>query len=528
VQLDVPENAIPGSARTIVKFYPSNFSELVEGLDGIFRRPSGCFEQTSSTTYPNVLALDYLKRTRQSAPEVEAKARQYIHLGYQRLISFEVPGGGFDWFGNPPANPTLTAYGLMEFTDMAAVHDVDPRLIERTRRWLLAQRGADGHWKSDGKLHEGPPGSIQRRDDRELATTAYVAWAVFGKGAARDRAQVTLDYLLAHPAASIESPYVLATVANAVLAIDPDGDSAAPYVDQLVALRKTSEDSKRTWWELGEGRSTTFYGSGRAGDIETTALAALTLLKSGQHPAVVRDALNWLIDNKDARGTWQTTQATVLALKALVLATDAALGHDQAREVAVAIDGQEIERVKLPAAEYDVVRQLNLAEHASSGSHELAIDEQTETGLRAQVLFSYYVPDDAENAPPEPLTIDVAYDSKSLSVNETVEVTATVANNMPVVVPMVIVDLPIPAGFRIDATTLDELVSTKTIAKYQLTPRSAVIYLRELKPAQKLELPYRLEATMPVKLTVPGGTVYEYYNPENRGRGTAATMQVKA
>ena len=96
--------------------------------------PSGCFEQTSSTTYPNVLALDYLRRTNKSVPAVEAKAREYIHFGYQRLVSFEVAGGGFDWFGRPPANRTLTAYGLMEFEDMARVHDVDPKLIQRTRR----------------------------------------------------------------------------------------------------------------------------------------------------------------------------------------------------------------------------------------------------------------------------------------------------------------------------------------------------------------------------------------------------------
>ena len=46
-----------------MKIYPSGFSQLVEGLDNIFRMPYGCFEQTSSTTYPNVLALDYLQRT---------------------------------------------------------------------------------------------------------------------------------------------------------------------------------------------------------------------------------------------------------------------------------------------------------------------------------------------------------------------------------------------------------------------------------------------------------------------------------
>ena len=115
IELTVPDDAIEGSVQTIVKVYPSTLSQLVEGMDGIFQRPYGCFEQTSSTTYPNVLALNYLQETGQGASEIEVRARQYIHLGYQRLLSFEVPGGGFDWFGRPPAHPTLTAYGLMEF-----------------------------------------------------------------------------------------------------------------------------------------------------------------------------------------------------------------------------------------------------------------------------------------------------------------------------------------------------------------------------------------------------------------------------
>src|SRR5207247_898048 len=122
-EIKLPGNAIEGSSRLFVKIYPSTFSQLAEGLDAIFRAPYGCFEQPSSTTYPNVLALDYLRRTKKSMPEIEAKARQYIHLGYQRLLGFEVAGGGFDWFGRLPANRTLTAYGLMEFEDMAKVHE---------------------------------------------------------------------------------------------------------------------------------------------------------------------------------------------------------------------------------------------------------------------------------------------------------------------------------------------------------------------------------------------------------------------
>src|SRR5205823_725428 len=188
-------NEIDVSVKAIVNLYPSTFSQLVEGLDSIFRMPSGCFEQTSSTTYPNVLALDYLRGTKKSVPDVEAKARQYIHLGYQRLLGFEVSGGGFDWFGRPPANLTLTACGLMEFADMARVHDVDPDLIKRTRAWLMSKRNADGSWTPESHmLHEDPTGG--RGDLAKLGTTAYVAWSVFGSQQSSSEARVTQDYLL--------------------------------------------------------------------------------------------------------------------------------------------------------------------------------------------------------------------------------------------------------------------------------------------------------------------------------------------
>lgn len=38
--------------------------------------------------------------------------------GYDRLITFRVPSGGYEWFGQSPANEALSAYGLLEFTDM--------------------------------------------------------------------------------------------------------------------------------------------------------------------------------------------------------------------------------------------------------------------------------------------------------------------------------------------------------------------------------------------------------------------------
>ena len=118
---------------------------------------------------------------------------------------------------------------------------------------------------------------MQQGADLDLATTAYVGWAVFAKNQPNNNSQRTLDYLLAHRPETIQSVNVLATVANALLAIEPTGDSAAAYLARLDDLKKSSEDGKTVWWEQGEGQETMFHGSGRAGNVETTALATMAL-----------------------------------------------------------------------------------------------------------------------------------------------------------------------------------------------------------------------------------------------------------
>ncbi len=119
------------------------------------------------------------------------------------------------------------------------------------------------------------------------------------------------------------------------------------------------------------------------------------------------------------------------------------------------------------------------------------------------------------------------YDRSSLWVSDVLAAKATVINNQNTEAPRVILDLPIPGGFVIKRESLDRAVTKGTIAKYQVTPRSAIVYLRGLRPGAKLELDYRLQATMPVKVTVPAPNAYEYYNPDRKGRGESESITVR-
>jgi uncharacterized protein YfaS (alpha-2-macroglobulin family) len=61
-----------------------------------------------------------------------------------------------------------------------------------------------------------------------------------------------------------------------------------------------------------------------------------------------------------------------------------------------------------------------------------------------------------------------------------------------------------------------------------VTARQAIVYLRGLEPGKPLTLRYGLKATMPVKVAVPAGRVYEYYDPAKQGRSGAARLTVSA
>ena len=313
--LSFPANAIPDASTIFVRLYPGPLSQVIEGMDSILSMPGGCFEQTSSSTYPNVLALDYMKRTKKLTPEVHAKAEGYIANGYQRLLTFEVPGGGFSWFGSAPANKILTAYGLMEFSDMSKVYDVDPRLIQRTQEWLAQQQQADGSWKPDSSfINEG---ATNRFNSDTLRITAYLGWSLENTGYRGPAIEKAKNFVESRLGSSKLDSYTLAVIANFAGDYGTDREFTRRAMQMLIDARTEKDD--QAWWSTEE---TAVYAIGPSASIETTGLAVQALLKWGQASSISRKALSYIAAKKGASGTWGTTQATIMALRALLLASE--------------------------------------------------------------------------------------------------------------------------------------------------------------------------------------------------------------
>src|SRR5262245_54694716 len=187
-------------------------------------------EQTSSAAYPNILVVDYVKKARVASPALLMKAEQFLSVGYQKLLTFERPGGGFDWWGSGPPLVWLSAYGLQEFADMARVYPVDRGVIERTQQFLLKKRDKDGTWSAIGATHGE---TIERMGNPKLLLTSYVAWSLLESGLPKDQVKPSIDYVRNNLKDAGENAYVLALAANALAAYDAKDDSTLEALKKL-------------------------------------------------------------------------------------------------------------------------------------------------------------------------------------------------------------------------------------------------------------------------------------------------------
>jgi len=512
-KIDIPAVAIDGASKVLVKVYPGVFSQVMEGLENILQMPFGCFEQTSSTTYPNILALEYMKVTKQTTPELQMKAEEYINLGYQRLLSFEVEGGGFSWFGDAPANQVLTAYGLMEFHDMAQVHEVDPKLITRTQNWLVSRQQADGSWEPDKSyLHQESWGRIQ---NSKLLPTAYLIWALLEsvEGSSANSFQQNINkgvgYTREH-LAEADDAYTLAIIANALVRADKNDDSTHQVMEKLKNM--AIEDKDTAHWE--SKISTITHSHGNSADVETTAMAVQALLKYGRYSTLTKKVLTYLIRQKDSNGTWRGTQATILALKAFLMSIGSTTEEVDAT-VRILINGTEAEHLRITPENSDVMRLVDLGQQTIEGINTVGLKLEGEGSLMYQIVGKFYLPWEAGEKPSiEPLSIDVVYDKRKLEKDDLVTCNVTVVNNKSATANMVLVDLGVPPGFEVQADDLAELVGSGEIKKFSLTSRQIIIYFDKLIPKQPVELKYRIRAKFPIKAKTRVSRVYEYYNPE--------------
>ncbi|HEY1188653.1 MAG TPA: alpha-2-macroglobulin family protein [Gemmata sp.] len=521
--ITLPKDVVPGSLKVRLEMYPTSLSDLVKGLDGLLREPHGCFEQTSTTNYPNTLILDYMNQTNQTNPEAAARAKALLDKGYGRLTSFECRDTplstkhGFEWFGQADnQHEALTAYGLLQFKDMTRVHPVDPELIKRTQAFLLSRRDGQGGFKRNARALDGFGGAPKHTTD------AYIVWALVESDPEdKERLDLKTEIAALKTAALDESSvtgkdaYAVALVANVML-LRGDRETAHKLLDRL--KEKHLKDGAVT----GATTSITRSG-GRDLQIETTALALLGWLRANDpsYATTTKDAIKWLSQQRGGYGGFGSTQSTIMALKALSLFAQKSKHPSESGELRLLVDGKVVATRTFTEKDVEVIGlDVPNAEKVFKPGARSEVDITTDAKQPYPFALSYtyttLTPLSAEQCA---VRISTKLAKTEATEGDTVPLAVTLENRQKQGQGMTTAIVGLPAGLKVptDLKQLTDLREKGAIAYFELKgSRELVLYWRELAPEQKVELSIDLVCDVPGTYRGPASRGYLYYNADHK------------
>ncbi|QAT84894.1 A-macroglobulin complement component [Corallococcus coralloides] len=499
----LPQSLVPGSVRTSIAVYPGPLANMTESLARLIQEPSGCFEQTSSTTYPMTMAQQYFQTHTGVNPELVASAREKLERGYQRLVGYETSEKGYEWFGQSPGHEALTAFGLLHFTDMRQVRDVDTAMLERTREWLLQQRDGQGGFNRKRRaLHVW----VEDAD----TSNAYILWTLLESASQpASQAKELSREVASLKAAAAKSPnsYVVALAANA-LALAGDTAEARKLMGRLASAQ--GQDGV-----VGGATQSIVGSSGETLNIETTALAALAWMRDPAYVGNVERAMKFVAESSDG-GRYGATQSTVLALRAIIAYDKARASKLTPGLVRVYVDGRPVgEPVRFDGSSQEALKLPDVSALLGTGERrvELRMEGGAELPYSVEVTFNMLTPDSSRDTA---VTLEVALAKTALTEGEPTEARVVVANRTGQRLPTAVAIFGVPGGLEVRHDQLKELVKRQVVDAYEVLGRDVVLYWRGMEPHKRIDVPLSLVAAVPGTYTGPSSRAYLYYADEHK------------
>ncbi|MCE7994751.1 MAG: TonB-dependent receptor plug domain-containing protein [Roseivirga sp.] len=492
---DVEQN----SATAVLTTYPNMISDLFSGAESILRQPYGCFEQVSSSTFPNILALQFMRESESIDKGLQRKAMSYIKNGYRRLTAYEIEGGGFEWFGRPAAHEGLSAFGLIQFHEMKKVFPgVSEDMMNRTRDWLMKKRDGKGGFEQ----HKGKYGFSAAKAE---VTNAYITYALSETGTRNLEKEYQTAY---KEATESRDMYRMALVAHTAFNLD----KMEEYKTLIQVFREqiTNPDFKVLQADHSLVRS---YG--KSLQTEITALWTVALLKDQQPDlSLIQLCIDRIVSSR-RYGGFGSTQATSLALKALTEYAHLIKAKEEDGAIELLVDNSHIESLTYKAGNREKLSTSNFADLLNhNGKQQLKVRfKDTKEALPYSVDIQWYTKTPSSSKECK-VRIATSLSASRVKVNETVRLTATLSNTTAGGVPMTMGIIGIPAGLSLQPWQLKEMQEKGVFDFYEITDGNLVVYYREMGPEAQHVINLDLKADIPGEYLGTASSAYLYYTDE--------------
>lgn len=504
------KDVVKGSAYTTFSAYPDVVSDLMKGVESIIREPYGCFEQTSTSNYPNVMAKLYLKESGTKSDK-EKYLDEVLDKGYKRLTSYETRTKGYEWFGGSPAHEALTAYGLMQFKDMQKAYgNVDDAMIARTAEWLYGRRDGNGGFKRSAQALD----EFGRADD--AISNAYIVYSLSEAGFKDITKELNTSEDIAK---KDQDPYVLAMITQALYNV---GEKKRG--DALLGLLLKKQNNDGSW---NGARHSITRSEGISLRVETTSLAVLALLKSENPDAkALESGIKSIMASRSGYGGFGSTQGTILALKALTRYASFMKQTNENGTIEIRINKQLAGTKKYEAGERNEIKLADMEKFLKDGENTVEIRF---VGVSNPLPFSMSIgwnttKPSSDNECKVDLTTSLA--SKKTTASSLVRLTAVLKNKTSEGLPMTMAEIGIPAGLQAQAWQLKELQDQKLVDFYEITGNRVVLYYRQMKPNESREVNLDLKAAVPGIYEGQASSAYLYYTAEHKKWVNAMNVEI--
>ncbi len=536
-EINFPANALPKTPKAELKIYPNLMAHVTESVEGLLERPYGCGEQTVSSTYPNLMILKFKSEPtavadglKSAKSALEQKAQKYLQKGYERLLGYQMTDGGFSyWGGKDSSDLALTAYALRFLTDAQGFIEVDPKVVENAREFLVKQQRADGSFTKKYSWETAEDTRRTKLLTSYVARTLAMIKAQGGNSAIPENLEAVLQKSLAYLKtrnAEIDEPYALALFGLA--AFDAGNVETARETAQRLEKMALSEGDK-VYWNLET--NTPFYGWGTAGRIETTALVLQLLVKLNNEQRttnneLISKATMFLLKNKDRYGVWHSTQTTINVLDAFLASLTA--GKDQT--IAVSMNGEKLKDFAISAEQIEPV-VLDLTGKLLSANH-LEVTSSDNSAVISQLVETHYIDwKDAEISnrnvnDSRAVRLDYKCDKLAAKIMETINCSVAAERVGFKGYGMLLAEIGIPPGADVSRESLEKaLAADWSLSRYDVLPDRIVVYLWSKAGGSKFNFSFKLRYA--VNAQTPASILYDYYNEEAKATVAPLKFEMK-
>jgi alpha-2-macroglobulin-like protein len=497
-------NMIPNSLQSGFKMFFNPFTAITDGLQSMLHEPHGCFEQVSSTNYPNIMALQLLNQNKMDET-FKTTALGFLKNGYQKLKNYESKDGGFEWYGGNPGHEALTAYGLLQFHEMKEFIEIDQKLVDRSIKWLYSRKDNKGGFE----LNQGRYGFSSIKKEVNNAYLVYVLSEIGEKSFQK-------EYEVAYKEAIRSND--LYRVALLALASYNLGNKSQYYELNIIFRAKIKEEGLKNC----TAEQTIVRSYGQSLNIELVSLYALSLLKEKRVTKEITEVLDFIQASKTSYG-FGSTQATALALKAITQFSMLVKSAKIDNTVALKINETAVDtNTKDKNGNLFLNELKSLKEGVNSFSVNIANDESIPYLFYTQ--YQTYLPTNSTASRVE-LTTNLL--QSKIKISQTSRLEITIKNKENEVVFNPIARIGIPGGTVIEPWQLKELVEKEVVDYYEIFGNELVLYFRAIGALETKKINIDFKAILSGSYTGVASSTYLYYNNQHKNWNKGLEVEIE-